>query len=585
MPHSDSLYKRHSGWLKARPAESTGEDSHLFSWVYTPTSSQSQSTGFVLCAPLGHEYIHSHRALRHFAEMLARHGYPCTRFDYTGVGNSTGSQANNFFERCVDDIEAAAAHLQKACALEHIVFVGVGFAANLAAMAVEKWPQTCSLVLWEPFVSARHYKRKVEALSLVSEFTSQAEEGAWESAGFAYQKHWFEDISQYDLSARALPNVTRLILIESDESKTRNTQWTDTLASKIAAHRISRPDFSKMFCEPHKTSVPFDVMGEVVAIFTAKASNPSEGVPHSVKLTPSLAQPGYLEEVYNSSEGVFGVLTKPVNMNDAKPLVILSNAGSVHHVGPNQSYVQLARHLAKHGWSSLRYDARNLGDSCTGCPENENFPYSPQNQADLDQLVEHFSQTYPSCILAGVCSGAYVSFYVGLGRGSRGVSKLILINPLTFEWVDGMSLDVPSPMLQSKEANYYRSALRDRSRWAKLLKGKVNFKAIAYFAVTYSYQKVCHFFHDIGLSLGWAKPNLLQSQISILVKHKLPVSFVFSDSDPGYKLLTDSAGVVASKAIQSGKMQVTFVDHADHTFSLKQMRSKFYDQFLSQLTS
>ena len=59
----------------------------LFAWLH---SAPSASQGVVICAPPGHEQVHTHRTLRHLAERLAEAGLCVVRFDRpTRVNNSS----------------------------------------------------------------------------------------------------------------------------------------------------------------------------------------------------------------------------------------------------------------------------------------------------------------------------------------------------------------------------------------------------------------------------------------------------------------------------------------------------------------
>lgn len=583
MFKSETIYKRNAGWVSQSDASyQAGFNSKLFSWLYTPDSAISQSTGFILCAPVGHEYIHTHRAYRHFAEMLAMHGFPCLRFDYSGVGDSADYAEADIFCQWVEDINQQAYWLKNTIGVKHIVFLGLGFAANMVCVAAEKHGDNCSVILWEPYETARSFKRKLGVLAGVSEFKQETEAGYIESAGYAYSEQSLIGLEKFDLSARNLSNIKICVVVEAQDNRDKNSRWLGKLGLEDKVKRIYRPDFTKMLDEPHKTSIPFDVFGEIIALFKVEAQAQPVTLPSLPNLEPTLQAPHYIENIYRSDDRLFGVLTTPVNGDKSKPLIILTNAGAAHHVGPSEIYVKLARYLAEHGWCTLRYDLGNLGDSCTGCPENENFPYAESSLDELEEVIDHFSEDFSSCILAGLCSGAYISFREGLKNNSN-VSRVVLVNPLTFEWIDGMSLDVPSPKMQSKEASYYSAALKDKSRWGRLLKGQVSYKSIAVFAVKYTYQKVSHIMHDLCLAMGLAKPNKLQAELLHYANSKTALRFVFSDSDPGFKMLTDDAGSIAAQMIAQKKIKIYFVENADHTFSYKKMQSNFCAKFLAAL--
>ena len=70
--------------------------------LYHPANGEgSRGRGVLICPPIAHEHIRSHRALRFLAVQLARAGFDVLRFDYFAVGDSAG-----------DSEEARVAHWQ-----------------------------------------------------------------------------------------------------------------------------------------------------------------------------------------------------------------------------------------------------------------------------------------------------------------------------------------------------------------------------------------------------------------------------------------------------------------------------------------
>ena len=105
---------------------------------------------------------------------------------------------------------------------------------------------------------------------------------------------------------------------------------------------------------------------------------------------------------------LLGILTTPdedVRVADA-PIALILNAGVVHRIGPFRLNVDIARHLAELGFSTLRMDLSGLGDSGprTGKLELE-------NRAELDAAdAMAFLQAETGVdefVMVGLCSGAY----------------------------------------------------------------------------------------------------------------------------------------------------------------------------------
>ena len=108
-----------------------------------------------------------------------------------------------------------------------------------------------------------------------------------------------------------------------------------------------------------------------------------------------------------------GTLCTPAESDRDRPVVLILNAGVVHRSGPFRLHVDIARRLARVGFSSMRLDLSGLGDSGV-----RNEVRSSDNRALLDasdamDFLE--SETGASRFLVvGLCSGAYNSHHVAV---------------------------------------------------------------------------------------------------------------------------------------------------------------------------
>lgn len=106
------------------------------------------------------------------------------------------------------------------------------------------------------------------------------------------------------------------------------------------------------------------------------------------------------------SSHLVGVLNEPAELAPEAPLVILLNAGLVHHVGPNRLNVDLARSLASTGYRSLRFDLAGIGDSDRSAEERD---YRDQALLDIAQAMDYMESRDGTdrFVLIGLCTGAY----------------------------------------------------------------------------------------------------------------------------------------------------------------------------------
>ena len=106
----------------------------------------------VLIVVGGPQYrVGSHRQFVLTARALARQGFPVLRFDYRGMGDSTGDYRG--FEGVSDDIAAAVeAFVRAAPHVEKIVLFGLCDAASAALLYCGQDARICSLILLNPWV-------------------------------------------------------------------------------------------------------------------------------------------------------------------------------------------------------------------------------------------------------------------------------------------------------------------------------------------------------------------------------------------------------------------------------------------------
>lgn len=112
--------------------------------------------------------------------------------------------------------------------------------------------------------------------------------------------------------------------------------------------------------------------------------------------------------LYGDATPLVGVLTEPMPARGRAaeaPLVVLGNAGIVHHVGPNRMNVLLARSLAAAGFAAFRFDLAGIGDSPPRCDGRE---LADGISSDIGETLDLLERTVGArrFVVAGLCSGA-----------------------------------------------------------------------------------------------------------------------------------------------------------------------------------
>lgn len=137
--------------------------SPLFGVLHEPLPGTERGHGVLLCPPIGQEHVRTHWALRQVATSLARAGHHVLRFDWFGVGDSSGNLADATVARWIEDARTAAQELRDAAGLRRIAVLGLRFGATLAALASGKI-KPATLVLWDPVPSGAAHIAELSAL-------------------------------------------------------------------------------------------------------------------------------------------------------------------------------------------------------------------------------------------------------------------------------------------------------------------------------------------------------------------------------------------------------------------------------------
>src|SRR5262249_35107809 len=137
------------------------------------------------------------------------------------------------------------------------------------------------------------------------------------------------------------------------------------------------------------------------------------------------------------------------------------------------------------------------------------------------------------------CSGAYHGFKAAV-RG-QAIDGVIAINPLTFFWKEGQSLDFPAYKVAA-DAQHYGRAFLDFGKWRRALRGEVDVRAAAETVARFAASRVVNAARDLSRRVGLPWPEDLGAELETVAKRKIDLRFVFSGGDPGLSLLRTQGG-------------------------------------------
>jgi pimeloyl-ACP methyl ester carboxylesterase len=200
------------------------EDRKLFGCLHEPHEEGGRRCAVLICQPIAHEYINSHRALRQLASRLAASGFPVLRFDYYGCGDSSGEIEQGSITRWLEDISTAVAELRARTGIFHVCVVGVRLGATLAALAGSRLEDFAGLVLWEPIVSGSDYLN--ELVSLHQEMLrfrarpkrSKSPQVYMEVLGFPLSRFLHAELEELDLAKIMQRPAPRILVVRNAQA-------------------------------------------------------------------------------------------------------------------------------------------------------------------------------------------------------------------------------------------------------------------------------------------------------------------------------------------------------------------------------
>jgi alpha-beta hydrolase superfamily lysophospholipase len=577
-------------------------DRSLFGWYHAPADDRQAAMGIVICAPLGHEHINSHRSLRHLADRFAAAGLPALRFDYHGTGDSSGyDEEPQRLSHWLDSVRDAVGAVRSWANVSRVGLVGLRMGATFAAYASHGL-NVSDLVLWSPCVRGTSYLRELKALRLGRASTAAERRSPdLEVGGFLMTEETQRELAQLNLEA-AQPAAGRVLIVARDDLPA-DTRLCDAWATRgLAVEQRVLPGYAMMLQEPHRTQVPHAAIADIVGWMSAAIEGRTPGNrpqtrwyslihDRQVVACDSTSAAEIRESVFSTDGGLFGVLSEPLGGVEATtPTVLFSNGGATHHIGMSRLYVLLARKLSRAGFRCLRFDLGGLGDSIVDDPARENHPYPPTASRDVEAVIGEMERRHgPGMfIVGGLCSGAHTAFHAALDLAPRSssIGECILINPVTLYHRRGMSLDAPASL--TKRWLWYKRAMRMRSSWSHLVRGDADLSKIATTArerLLLVWRLWAQWFIDRGKPRAQRPVADLDRDLAILASSGRKLTFVFSRFDPGYDTLMMTSGALIRRLRRQGLVKVWSINRTNHTFDTRRPRNELISSLEGHLVA
>ncbi len=434
----------------------------------------------LLCNPIGDAYVRAHRPLRHLAEILSRAGFAVLRFDFHGTGDSSGSEQDaGRVAAWIADVKLAVDEVRSRSAAPKVAAVGLRFGATMAAWACQQ-QAVDDLVLWDPYPSGAAYVRETtqvhKMLRLLEPQSFAAEPPGWngggqEALGFLLTPETVAELQPIDLLATRSRPAERVLVVGASSAPVEESLVEHLRGLGAAVDYRLMPGHKFLVQINHAADLPTPILGAISHWLGERHLAREAIAPHPTTAAPEAKMP-YAEEpvVFGRTHPLFGILVHPPKeRRDPKlPVIIMTNAGCVHRIGPHRFYVPMARRWAALGFTVFRIDLSGIGDSPAAPGSAENLTYPRDGLQDLDDAMTAAAAATGTgrFIVLGLCSGGDLAFQIAF-KDPRVVGA-VMMNPRTFCVHD---LD----MVESyTRARYYQDSLFRLASWKKALRGDVD---------------------------------------------------------------------------------------------------------------
>jgi pimeloyl-ACP methyl ester carboxylesterase len=246
----------------------------------------------------------------------------------------------------------------------------------------------------------------------------------------------------------------------------------------------------------------------------------------------------------------------PAESQAAPPAVLLLNAGILHRIGPNRTYVKIARSLAGLGYPVLRFDFSGIGDSP---PRDDTLPFE---QAALDEVQQAITTLHTLAgsdrfVLIGLCSGAQISLQAALA--DRRVVGAVLINA-TMHLHDRHDEELSAALRNRALLHHYRRLILASSfgpkTLLKTLTGNLNWPLLAQAARGFRARNPLR-----SRQAGPTPRDYALAQLQTLSARGVRVLHIYSEGDEGL----DYFRLVLGK--EAAAQTVELIRGANHTFT------------------
>ncbi|MCC8397656.1 alpha/beta hydrolase [Paraburkholderia sp. MMS20-SJTR3] len=517
--------------------------------------------GVVLCEPLGHEALWTHKLLRALAEHLVREGISVLRFNYPCAGESAGEDSDNDrFSKTLACVRSAIDVLRTQANACDVTLLGVRAGAMFAMLAAageggNAAPHVDAVVALAPIVRGRAYLRELSLirkgwLETAPQVVRRAvsEEGCMSVLGHCYPPDLVDQIKAVNLCdvANTASSLARsVLLVDTDYGESPALKTTlQTRGIDVATARL--PDWSNLMLDSAHSRLPLEAIDSVTRWIIARSRFPVPNArPHPTiaaefstqdSLVNAVAEGVEEQVVWIGPDRLVGTLCSPAETDPVRPGVpawLIANTAANPRMADGRFAVRLAREMARYGVVTLRVDVSGVGDSGEHGPDDQSgVLYSDQTITDMASAANWLAaRGHQEVIAFGICSGGYAALHAAMRASS--LAGVVAINLPRFVWPTGLTVAEATRQRINSSRGYLASA-RSWRKWTRLLRERRDLRPIARILARSIIARFRLPTIQIAERLGW-RPAITTERgvMQELNRRGVATLLVYGEFDPG----------------------------------------------------
>ncbi len=542
--------------------------------------------GVVIAGSHGFEDLCSRRFLAMMARRISACGLPVLQFDYPGWGNALGDHATpDLLSKWETSLDEAVETLKDKGDVDDVIVIGFRLGALLAWSAAARRDDISALGLLAPPNSGRAYLREQEisARLVDAELQSPPDAEPFDGitvGGCRLSRETGASLKAFNPFKQALSGkpLGNLLILGRGEGA----------ANEAFAEQFRTPDrnltlgqfdgYNQLMRDTTAQEIPYAVIEQCVN-WAESLHQPGASPKHEIAVTHRLKSATFEEEpviIGTDQPRLSGVICRPRQTDKAtsQHAVIIPNSGANPQIGWARGGVELARTLAAHGTTSLRFDMPGLGQS-EDPPEDRQYIYDDRNHDDVARIIDWLcAQGFERITFAGTCSGAHYAFHAA-HRDSR-VTAIAIVNILCFDWGLSHKLERLALRLLHGSPNAARSTPVPVSSDASpglpvRLKGFIKSRIKAWGRPSIEFAKMALVRFSPATLLGFGKVERWMRAITRRGVHVLMVS---SDGDLSHGEIARHFGKGGKRLYTMNGITKRAIKYADHSLTQPHARTE-----------